>query len=104
MPDALAVIPICLFNVELVALGAGTPPQGTNVNTPPKRLLAQRQGTGQHQGSCKPPPFGVGSLTHTHHDLVTTNGRRGPIWLGAALAHDDRAIADDKLDTMLPDA
>jgi hypothetical protein len=63
MPDALAVIPICLFNAGLPEPGTEAPSQGVNVNTPPKRLLAQRQGTGQHQGSCKPPPFGVGSLT-----------------------------------------
>jgi len=52
-----------LLNAELVALGAGTPPHGTNGNTPPKRLLAHGQGTGQHRGSCQPPPAGVGSLT-----------------------------------------
>jgi hypothetical protein len=63
MPDALAVIPICLLNAGLPEPGTEAPSQGVNVNTPPKRLLAQRQGTGQHQRSCKPPPFGVGSLT-----------------------------------------
>ena len=64
MPDALAFIPVCLLNAGLPEPGAGTPPQGTNVNTPPKRLLAQGQGTGQHQGCCQPPPSCVGSLTH----------------------------------------
>jgi hypothetical protein len=63
LPDALAVIPICLFNAGLAAPGTEAPSQGANVNTPPKRLLARGQGTGQHQGSCKPPPSGVGSLT-----------------------------------------
>src|SRR5215831_19759505 len=36
--------PVCLLNAGLVALGAGTPPQGTNVTTPPKRLLARGRG------------------------------------------------------------
>ena len=72
MPDALA------FNAELVALGAGTPPQGTNLNTPPKRLLAHGQGTGQHRDSHKPPPSGVESLTaglHTGGNLALTKVR-----------------------------
>jgi hypothetical protein len=49
--------PVCLLNAGLVALGAGTPPQGANVNTPPQRLLARGQGTGQQRGSRKPPPW-----------------------------------------------
>jgi hypothetical protein len=61
--------PICLFNAGLVELGAGTPPQGTNMNTPPKRLLAQGQGTGQHRGSYKPPPSGMESLTSVWYPL-----------------------------------
>ena len=40
-----------------LTLLAGTPPQETNVNTPPKRLLAYNQGTGQQRGSCQPPAF-----------------------------------------------
>src|SRR5215468_751161 len=55
--------PICLFNAGLRAAETEAPSQGANFNAPPKRLLASRQGTGQHQGSCKPPPLGVGSLT-----------------------------------------
>jgi hypothetical protein len=49
MPGALAFIPICLLNAGLPAPGTEAPSQGVNFNTPPQRLLAQRQGTGQHR-------------------------------------------------------
>ena len=45
-----------LFNIELVGPGTEMPSQGTNLNTPQKRLLIA-QGTGQHRGFLKPPPF-----------------------------------------------
>jgi len=46
-----------LFNAGLAAPGTEAPSQGANGNTPPKRLLAHGQGTGQHRALASPRPW-----------------------------------------------